>query len=231
MPTDATPLTLSLSDVLMEARPSGALWLPGESTLVISDLHLGKAERNARRGGGFWPPYENTETLNRLDAEIAALAPACVIALGDSFDDDACVERLDDETRARIEAMVAARRWIWITGNHDPAPVGIGGEAADTVRLGPLTLRHIAEPDAQQGEISGHYHPKASIRLRGQRIARKCFFVSKTRIVMPAFGAFTGGLDVFDPAFVPLFGHDACIILTGARAIGLPLKQLRQNVA
>ena len=230
MANEAVPLILTLCGVPFEARPSGALWLPGERILIVSDLHLGKAERNARRGGGFWPPYENVETLNRLDAEIEALDPDCIIALGDSFDDDACVEGLDGETRARIDALLAARRWIWVTGNHDPAPSGIGGQAADAVTLGALTLRHIAEPGAR-GEVSGHYHPKASIRIRGQRIARKCFVVSDDRIVMPAFGAFTGGLDVFDSAFAPLFDRDACVILTGVRAVGLPLKELRRMVA
>lgn len=228
MTTDV--LTLRLLDEPVEPRASGALWLPGSRTLVVSDLHLGKAERNARRGGGFWPPYENTETLTRLDGEIAALDPACVVTLGDSFDDDACVEGLDAETRGRIDALVAARRWIWVTGNHDPAPAGLGGESADAVTLGPLTLHHIAEPGAR-GEISGHFHPKASLRIRGRRIARKCFLASADRIIMPAFGAFTGGLDVFAPAFEPLFDRDACVILTGARLTALPLTRLRRMAA
>lgn len=223
-------LTLRLLDEPVEPRASGALWIPGSRTLVVSDLHLGKSERNARRGGGFWPPYENTETLNRLEGEIAALDPACVVTLGDSFDDGACVAGLDDATRGRIDALVEARRWIWVTGNHDPAPSRLGGESVDTVTLGPLTLRHIAEPGAQ-GEISGHYHPKASLRIRGRRIARKCFLASADRIVLPAFGAFTGGLDVFDPAFEPLFDRDACVVLTGTRVAALPLTRLRRMAA
>jgi DNA ligase-associated metallophosphoesterase len=227
---DTVTLMPALCGVPFEARGSGALWLPSERTLVISDLHFGKAERNARRGGGFWPPYENTETLARLDAEIEVLDPACVIALGDSFDDDACADRLDDATRTRIDKLITERRWIWITGNHDPAPSGFGGEVAEAVTLGPLTLRHIAEPGAQ-GEVSGHYHPKASLRIRGRRIARKCFLVSDARIVMPAFGAFTGGLDVFDPAFAPLFDGEASVVLTGNRAVALPLKHLRRAAA
>lgn len=227
--TDGT-LALPLHGETAQPRASGALWLPGTRTLVASDLHLGKAERHARRGGGFWPPYENIETLDRLEREIDALDPACVVALGDSFDDDACVGGLDDETRARIGRMVAARRWTWITGNHDPAPSGLGGQGADAVTLGPLTLRHIAEPGAR-GEISGHYHPKASLRVRGRRIARKCFMASADRIVLPAFGAFTGGLDVFHEAFAPLFGRDACVILTGTRIAALPLARLRRMAA
>lgn len=228
MATDV--LTLSVCDDLVEPRPSGALWLAQSRTLVVSDLHLGKAERNARRGGGFWPPYENTETLTRLEHEITALDPACVVTLGDSFDDGACIAALDPQTRARIDAMVAARRWIWVTGNHDPAPAAMGGESADAVPLGSLMLRHIAEPGAQ-GEISGHYHPKASLRIRGRRITRKCFLASADRIILPAFGAFTGGLDVFDPAFEPLFDRDACVVLTGARGAALPLTRLRRMAA
>ena len=223
-------VTLHMRGEVMEPRASGALWLEAARMLVVSDLHLGKAERNARRGGGFWPPYENAETLTRLDAEIAALDPHCVVTLGDSFDDDACVAGLDEDTRGRIEGMVAQRRWIWVTGNHDPAPAGFGGDSADAVTLGPLTLRHIAEPGAR-GEISGHYHPKASLRIRGRRIARKCFLASADRIVLPAFGAFTGGLDVFDAAFAPYFDRDACAILTGARAARVPLTRLRQMAA
>jgi len=227
--TDGT-LALTLNGETVSPRASGALWLPACRTLVVSDLHLGKAERNARRGGGFWPPYENVETLDRLEREIVALDPACVVTLGDSFDDDACVEGLDDETRARIGGMVAERRWIWVAGNHDPAPSGLGGQSADAVTLGPLTLRHIAEPGAR-GEVSGHYHPKASLRVRGRRIARKCFLASAERIVLPAFGAFTGGLDVFHEAFAPLFDRDACVILTGTRVAALPLARLRRMAA
>jgi len=228
MPESA--LTWPLLGEAMQPRGSGALWLPASRTLVVSDLHLGKAERNARRGGGLWPPYENAETLTRLDHEIAACDPACIVALGDSFDDDACVEGLDPETRGRIEAMVAARRWIWVTGNHDPAPTGLDGDSADAVTLGALTLRHIAEASAC-GEISGHYHPKARLRIRGRRIARKCFLASAGRIILPAFGAFTGGLDVLDPAFAPLFDRDACVILTGDRPVMVPCTHLRRMAA
>ncbi len=222
--------TLALCGARFAPRAGGTLWLPDDRTLVVSDLHLGKAERNRRRSGGFWPPYDTLDTLNRLDSEIAALDPALVVALGDSFDDDACVDRLDPETRARIERMVEARRWIWIAGNHDPAPTGLGGEEAQEVRLGSLILRHIAEPGAT-GEISGHYHPKASIRVRGRRIARKCFVLDDRRMILPAFGAFTGGLDVFDPAFAPLFGDDARVILTGTRPVVVPVANLRRMAA
>ena len=222
--------TLHLLDEPACPRASGALWLPGPGALVVSDLHLGKAERNVRRGGGFWPPYENEETLNRLEAEIAALDPACVVALGDSFDDDLCAGEMDAPTRERIDALARARRWIWITGNHDPAPSGLPGESARAATFGSLVLRHIAEGEAR-GEVSGHYHPKVTLRVRGRRIVRKCFLTGGGRMVMPAFGAFTGGLDVFAPAFAPLFDRDAAVVLTGTPTAVVPLARLRRSAA
>lgn len=216
--------------VSIEPRAAGTLWLPDTGTLVVSDLHLGKAERHARRSGRFWPPYDTAETLTRLEAEVAALSPVQVIALGDSFDDDRCADHLDEATRARLDAMVAARAWVWVTGNHDPAPTGLGGEAADAVTLGPLTFRHIAQEE-ESAEISGHYHPKASLRLRGKRVTRKCFLMDTSRLILPAFGTFTGGLDVFDVAFASLFDKDACVILTGSRALRVPLRHLRAMAA
>jgi DNA ligase-associated metallophosphoesterase len=196
----------------------------------VSDLHLGKAERNARRGGGFWPPYENDATLEKLETEAAALAPKTIVALGDSFDDSACAGALADADRARITALADKRDLIWITGNHDPAPNGLPGEGAPELIIGPLTFRHIAEP--QHGnEISGHYHPKASIQTRGRRIRRKCFLLDANRMILPAFGAYTGGLDIFDPAFAPLFGPDADVILTGEKALRAPVARLRALAA
>lgn len=214
----------------MIARASGALWLPGFKALVVSDLHLGKAERNARRGGGFWPPYENEATLTRLEAEITALSPQTVIFLGDSFDDDACVEGLADGDRARIAALGAASKMVWITGNHDPAPKGLPGQETETLALGPLTLRHIADP-AKDGEISGHYHPKVTVFPRGRRIARKCFVLDSRRLILPAFGAYTGGLDVLSPVFEPLFDGQGDVILTGERALRAPMARVRRLAA
>lgn len=229
-PCGATGCTFEISGINLIARASGALWLPGFGALVVSDLHLGKAERNARRGGGFWPPYENDATLTRLEAEAAALQPRTIVALGDSFDDSACVEALAEADRARLAALGAAGDLVWITGNHDPHPTGLPGRAADALRLGALTLRHIADP-AQQAEISGHYHPKATIFPRGRRIARKCFMLDARRVILPAFGAYTGGLDVLHPAFEPLFGGEGDVILTGKRALRAPMARLRSFAA
>ena len=215
-----------MAETPLLARASGALWVPDFRALIVSDLHLGKAERNARRGGGLWPPYENDATLSRLEAEVKTLKPQMIVTLGDSFDDSHCVSALADTDRDRISALADGRQFIWITGNHDPAPNGLPGEGKSELTLGSLTLRHIADA-AQTGEISGHYHPKARLHSRGRRIARKCFLFDHHRLIMPAFGAYTGGLDILNPAFEPLFGPDAHAILTGEKALRTPVARLR----
>lgn len=227
---DTASVAFTIAGETVSLRGSGSLWHAQTRTLVVSDLHLGKAERNARRGGGFWPPYENEETLTRLEEEISELSPRTIVTLGDSFDDDRCVDALDETTRARISGLVENCRWIWVSGNHDPAPVGLGGQSTGTVALGTLTLRHIAKPDAS-AEVSGHYHPKAGLRVRGRRIARKCFLADENRLILPAFGAFTGGLDVFDDAFRSLIAPDGIVVLTGRRAARVPLRDLRRLAA
>ncbi len=203
------------------------MWVGEHRALVVSDLHLGKSERHARRSGGFWPPYENLATLERLTGEVLALSPRMVVTLGDSFDDVRAADSLDEETAAAIEKLVAGHEWVWVTGNHDPAPTRFGGVSAAALRLGGLTLRHIADP-AESAEISGHYHPKARMRVRGRAIARKCFAMDARRIILPAFGAFTGGLDVLNPAFAPLIAPDGAVVLTGERAVRVPLQKLRE---
>lgn len=175
----------------LEARCSGALWLPDQHWLVVSDLHLGKSERMARRGGALLPPYESVETLRRLHAEIAELDPRRVISLGDSFDDDAAARGTAPEIVTAIAALADGRDWLWITGNHDPDPRcdGLPGETADDLRVGAVTLRH--QPIAEGPDISGHYHPV--VRLAGMR--RRAALVGARHIILPAFGAYTGGLE------------------------------------
>lgn len=215
-------ISFGLAGERLVARPSGALWWPVQATLVVSDLHLGKSERMARRGGPLLPPYEVVDTLSRLDAEIAALAPRRVVALGDSFDDMDAVARLDGRTRDWLIRLGAGRDWIWVTGNHDPAPPGLGGREADAIACGTLTFRHIAEPDAG-GEVSGHYHPKAAIAVRGRAVSRPCFLRDARRLILPAFGTYTGGLRTRDRAFATLMAPDACAILTGRPMVEIPM--------
>jgi DNA ligase-associated metallophosphoesterase len=208
----------TLSGETLHALPSGALYWPAQRLLCVSDLHLGKSERLARRGGALLPPYETRETLHRLEAEVDRTAPATVICLGDSFDDLAAARRLEEEARLRLARLMAGRDWIWIEGNHDAGPVEIGGTHRAQMSLGPLTFRHIADP-SESNEISGHYHPKA--RIKGT--SRPCFLLDMQRLILPAFGTYTGGLAAHDATLRTLMQKDALAILTGPRALPMPI--------
>lgn len=206
----------------MTARPSGALHWPEEGVLVVSDLHLGKSERMARRGGALLPPYEVHDTLTRLEADITATQPRAVISLGDTFDDMEAAARLDPAHLDWIKRLVGGHDWTWVTGNHDPAPTGLGGEAADAVTCADVTFRHIAS-DGTGPEISGHYHPKASLRMRGRAVSRRCFLRDARRMILPAFGTYTGGLHSHDPALIRLMAVDARAILAGSPMVEIPM--------
>ena len=203
----------------LTALPSGGLFWGTEQLLVVSDLHLGKSERIARRGGALLPPYDTEETLHRLAEDIRALAPRCLLCLGDSFDDLRAAEALSETHRQTIAALQAGRTWLWLEGNHDPGPVDLGGTHLDVFRSGALTFRHIAEPGATAGEISGHYHPKA----RMKRASRPCFMADDTRLILPAYGAYTGGLDWTTPVLRDLFAEQAVAYLTGPRVLAVPV--------
>ncbi|MEL6679303.1 MAG: ligase-associated DNA damage response endonuclease PdeM [Pseudomonadota bacterium] len=214
---------LSFAGALLTPLPSGGLWWGAERLLCVSDLHLGKSERIARRGGSLLPPYETRETLHRLAEDVRSLAPRIVVSLGDSFDDLAAQAALDDADRAQLAAMMAGRRWIWIEGNHDPGPLELGGEHLAELRHGGLTFRHIAEAGAAPGEVSGHYHPKASLALRGRNLTSACFFHDATRLILPAYGAYTGGLAVTHPDLRGLMDDNPGVILTRAPGQSIPL--------
>jgi uncharacterized protein len=193
-----------VAGVPLTADLSGALFWEEQHLLVVSDLHLEKGSSFAERGV-LLPPYDTAATLGRLAAVIARHDPRMVIALGDSFHDRSAHERLAAPDREAIAAMQARRDWIWISGNHDPAlPSDLGGMVASEVAIGPIVLRH--EPTGSFGEISGHLHPKARVPTRGRSIERRCFACDGDRAVMPAFGAYTGGLSIRDPAFAKIFG-------------------------
>jgi DNA ligase-associated metallophosphoesterase len=198
--------------------PSGGLHWPARKTLAVSDLHLGKSERLARRGGTLLPPYETRATLEKLDRDLEATGAETVICLGDSFDDLAAVDGIDDASRLWLARLMAGKDWIWITGNHDPGPVEIGGSHRAELKRLPFTFRHIADA-REKAEISGHYHPKAS--LAGQ--SRPCFLADATRLILPAYGAYTGGLRAHDAALTALMAKDALAILTGPRVLAIPM--------
>ncbi len=212
----------TLCGARMRACASGALHWPERGVLVVGDLHLGRAERMARRGGPLLPPYETDDTLARLGAEIDALRPAHVIALGDSFDDTAAAGALTAVQRARLAALTDGRVWDWVEGNHDPGPLALPGTHRRELRLGPLSFRHIAAPGTL-GEVSGHYHPKARLGLGGARLARACFLIDAARVILPAFGTYTGGLATEAAALTGLMGPDAVAVLTGTRTHVLPM--------
>ncbi|MGR3565230.1 MAG: ligase-associated DNA damage response endonuclease PdeM [Heliomarina sp.] len=214
--------SLSLAGAKLVALGSGALWWPAERLLCVSDLHLGKSERIARRGGTILPPYETRDTLLRLADDLDRMKPATVICLGDSFDDLDAARALAAEDQAALTRMQAGRRWIWIEGNHDSGPVDLGGTHLAELALGPLIFRHIAQTGAR-GEISGHYHPKASLTTRARRITRAAFLSDRDRIIMPAYGTYTGGLHSHDATLTTLMRPDALAILTGPRAYAVPM--------
>lgn len=198
------------------ARASGALWWPARRMLVVADLHLGRSERHARRGGALLPPFEVADTLARLEREIAAMDPAQVVSLGDAFDDDLAARQLPEEERRRIDRMARGRGWLWISGNHDrqALPPEFPGQSAPDLP-GRISLRH--QP-AQGPDISGHMHPSA--RLAGRRW--RCFVRGRNHLILPAFGTYTGGLDIGDPAFGPL-AQGGIALACAPRIFALPI--------
>jgi hypothetical protein len=197
---------------------AGALWWPARQVLVVADLHLEKGSSYARQN---LPPYDSRATLERLEAVIGRRRPSQVICLGDSFHDRRAADRLAAEERERVQALAARVAWTWIAGNHDPAPpADWGGTVAQELTVGPLVFRHAADaarPAA--GEVSGHYHPKTRVRVRGKGVSARCFVADGRRLILPAFGAYTGGLSVLDPAISGLFTKTFTAHLIGRRAV------------
>jgi DNA ligase-associated metallophosphoesterase len=201
--TIAETSTVSIAGVTLVADLSGALYWEEQRLLVVSDLHLEKGSSYAHRGV-LLPPYDTIATLGRLGAVIARHDPRTVIALGDSFHDRTAHDRLSLQNRELLTALQLRRDWIWISGNHDPElPSDIGGTVANEVAIGAITFRH--EPTGAHGEIAGHLHPKARVSARGRAVERRCFASDGVRAVMPAFGAYTGGLSIRDAAFARIF--------------------------
>jgi DNA ligase-associated metallophosphoesterase len=199
----ASHSSVNVAGVDLVADLSGALFWEEQDLLVVSDLHLEKGSSFAARGV-LLPPYDTVATLGRLAAVIARHDPRMVIALGDSFHDRTAHERLSAGDRDALSALQARRDWIWISGNHDPAlPSDLGGVVASEVAIGPIAFRH--EPTGAAGEIAGHLHPKARVSTRGRSMERRCFACDGERAVMPAFGAYAGGLSIRDVAFTKIF--------------------------
>lgn len=210
---------LTIAGTALVPEPSGALWWPERRLLAVADLHLEKATAYAGRGR-LLPPYDTAATLERLAEAVRRRRPARLVCLGDSFHDRGAAERLAPEARALIAELAAETDWVWIAGNHDPAPpAGLGGRVAEELAEGPLAFRHQARAEAGPGELSGHFHPKARVSLRGHGFSARCFVGDGRRLILPAFGAFAGGLDVLSPAIRGLFPRGFEAALLGRRAV------------
>jgi DNA ligase-associated metallophosphoesterase len=198
---------IRVGDAALQADVSGALFQPESATLIVADLHLEKGSHFARVGR-FLPPYDTRTTLERLARVVRRFRPCHVVCLGDSFHDAAAGERLDLADRDALRRLVGGQAWTWIVGNHDrEIPEGLGGRVAATLDLeGGLRLSHMPGAAPAMGEVCGHLHPKASVATRGGTVTAPCFVTDGNRMVMPAFGAYAGGLDCLDPAIAGLFG-------------------------
>jgi hypothetical protein len=198
-------------------RPSGALWLAAERVLIVADLHLEKGSAYAARGQ-MLPPYDTRETLARLAAEAGRLAPRAIVLLGDTLHDRKAGSRLAAEDVRALGALAAVAELIWIVGNHDAdGPQGLPGRSVVSWTAAGLTLTHEPSPSPRRGEVAGHLHPCARVKALGGAIRRRCFVTDGERLVMPAFGAFAGGLNVRDVAFDGLFRRPPLAVALGAR--------------
>lgn len=201
----AAPVCVVLNGVDLMPQNDGALFWPDRRTLIVADLHLEKGSAYARTGQ-FLPPYDSRATLAALETALNRQKPDQVICLGDSFHDQDAANRLVSADWQQLARLVASVDWVWIAGNHDPAPPGeIGGTIVEQLTLGPLVFRHEADPFGGPGELSGHFHPKAAIQTRARRLSARCFVEDGKRMILPSYGSYTGGLNVFDPAISNLF--------------------------
>ncbi len=209
------PERLIVNGVELIADLSGALLWPARRLAVVADLHFEKGSAFAARGQ-FLPPYDTTATLDKLEAVLKRHRIERLICLGDSFHDSDAPARLPEAVAGRLRDLIARHDWVWIAGNHDPAPPeDLGGRVTAQWTEGALTFRHEADPGAHAGEVSGHFHPKAAVRVRNKRISAPCFVTDGRRLMLPAFGAFTGGLNVLDPAISGLLKPGYHVTLLG----------------
>lgn len=202
----------------------GALFWPARQALLVADLHFEKASWYASRGQ-LLPPYDSVDTLARLEALVAATGARELWCLGDSFHDVGGVDRMPAAARATLAELTGAVAWTWVVGNHDPVlGEAVGGRVVDETEVDGVLLRHEAEPAETRPEISGHFHPKLRITVRGRHIARPCFIHTDRKIILPAFGALTGGLDAADPAIGRAVGRPAqALVPTADRLLKFPL--------
>ncbi len=186
-------------------EPNAVFW-PLHRLLLVADLHLEKASSYAVRGQ-MLPPYDSIATLQALAASAQSVQAEAVICLGDNFHDDAGEARLGEAAASMLRSLTEQYDWTWITGNHDPGIVGrLGGISVIEKCYGNIMLRHEADPDFSSAEISGHFHPKFKLRPRGRTVSRPCIVKTERKLILPAFGALTGGMDAADPAIMKACG-------------------------
>jgi hypothetical protein len=215
---------LSFAGETFLATPEGALFWPEQGALLVADLHLEKASWFARLGQ-FLPPYDSHATLVALAAQVERTRAKRLYCLGDSFHDRFGCDRLPQQARELLSELTAQLDWTWIVGNHDPGFADhCGGRLADEVEIAGITLRHEAIRDDLAPEISGHFHPKLRLHLKGRQVSRRCFVTSATKMIMPAFGSLTGGLDAHHPGILGSVGRDAAALVpVSDRLLRFPL--------
>lgn len=224
-------LSLNAPHERLVADCSGALVWPDEDLLVVADLHLEKGSSFARKGSVI-PPYDSRASIERLIEVLKRWSPKRVISLGDSFHDPDGCDRLSQHDRETIKNATSRLDWIWISGNHDPAPPSdLGGRSADEVTIGDITFRHLPSLHAERTEIAGHLHPKAKVKARGRKVSRPCFVSDHRRVLLPAFGCYTGGLNVLSPAVATLFPDDYRAYLLGSDRVHMVAKHQIEHAA
>jgi DNA ligase-associated metallophosphoesterase len=214
----------SFAGETFDATLGGALFWPAQCALLVADLHLEKASWFAR-AGQFLPPYDSHATLSALAHEVDRTGATRLYCLGDSFHDRFGCDRLPVNARALLTGLTARLDWTWIVGNHDPGFADHwGGRIADEVEIGGIVLRHEAVRGEARPEISGHFHPKLRVHLKGRQVSRRCFVASATKIIMPAFGSLTGGLDAHHPEILGSVGGQAsALVPVSDRLLRFPL--------
>jgi DNA ligase-associated metallophosphoesterase len=198
-------------------RASGALWLERDQALVLADVHFEKGSSYAARGQ-MLPPYDTREALRRIALEVEALDPRAIVMLGDAFHDCEAEDRLCREDAEALAAIVRGRTLVWVVGNHDPSPPqSLPGEPAEELEIGGLVLRHEPTLGGAPAEAAGHLHPCARVVAAGRSVRRRCFVTDGDRLVLPAFGAYAGGLSIRDQAFKGLFARPPLAVALGPR--------------
>jgi DNA ligase-associated metallophosphoesterase len=204
---------LSFAGQSFFANPEGALHWPAERALLVADLHLEKASWFAK-AGQMLPPYDSLATLQALERDVARTGAARLYCLGDSFHDRFGCDRLSAAARELLSSLTARLDWVWIVGNHDAGFIDhCGGRIEEECVAGGIILRHEAESQEARPEMSGHFHPKLRLSLRGRSVSRRCFIASSTKLILPAYGAFTGGLDAGHPEIVKKVGPSASALV------------------